>query len=351
MKKSHQPPRGNLLIVEDEKIIAKDITNTLKKLGYGVLATVSSAEEAILKLDTTKVDLVLMDIFLKGDLDGIKAGRQIYERFNIPVVHLTAYADEDTLEQLKEADSFGYVRKPFHDGLDILMAIEMALHRHRRSEDQDNAEDRNAKEMLRDLQQLRKYSDFKDSIFKKFLRDLSEPLMNLNVAIRLLKENPVGPKSEHYLDIISEEFDREVELINKTSDLEALMNLENVELLDQSGLLKHQTDVQYEERERPQPQPVLQAVPAPIAAPEPVVVRSTPSPSPKAEKSSSSSRSSSSSQGRPLNQTQLAERLGVVVSAITYWKFKAGFSEWSRSKDPEGIAWKYSPDSKRFSPA
>jgi hypothetical protein len=55
-------------------------------------------------------------------------------------------------------------------------------------------------------------------------------------------------------------------------------------------------------------------------------------------------------QSRPLNQTQLAERLGVVVSAITYWKFKSGFSEWSRSKDPDGLAWKYSPDSKRFSP-
>ncbi len=361
MKKSHQPIRGSLLIVEDEKIIAKDITNTLKKFGYIVPAIVASGEDAIRKLEDTQVDLILMDIVLKGDIDGVEAAKEIYERFKIPVVHLTAYADDETLDRVKEANPFGYVIKPFKER-ELYMAIEMALHRHRTVLDEELEQEKRTEELRLKLQRLQQFSDVKDSLFKKFLRDLSDPLLNLNVAIRLLKENPIGPKSDHYLRIISEEFEREVELINQTSNLEDLLNVENVELLNQFSLLrKHTEEIEAEKPVPPTPlAPVVTPSPVVAPPPEPVVVQPTrssaptPSPAPKVVEKSTPSPSPSpsrgSSQTRPLNQTQLAERLGVVVSAITYWKFKAGFPEWSRSKDPEGISWKYSPESKRFSP-
>src|SRR5574342_581045 len=94
-------PTAKILVVEDENIVAKDIQNTLKGLGYVVTAVVASGEEAIQKAAETQPDLVLMDIMLKGYQDGVEAARQILTRYNIPVIYLTAYTDETTLERAK----------------------------------------------------------------------------------------------------------------------------------------------------------------------------------------------------------------------------------------------------------
>ncbi|NEO35916.1 MAG: response regulator [Moorea sp. SIOASIH] len=115
-----------VLVVEDEVIVAKTIASQLKQLGYMVSATASSGSQAITKAAQTKPDLVLMDIFLKGKMDGITAARQIREHLRIPIVYLTAYADEDTLQRAKVTQPFGYVTKPFNER-DLRVAIEMAL--------------------------------------------------------------------------------------------------------------------------------------------------------------------------------------------------------------------------------
>lgn len=86
-----------ILVVEDETIIAKDIQNMLKSLGYGVPAIVSSREEALKKVSEMRPDLVLMDIVLEGVMDGVEAAQQIRYHFDIPVVYLTAYSDDETL--------------------------------------------------------------------------------------------------------------------------------------------------------------------------------------------------------------------------------------------------------------
>ena len=88
--------KAKILVVEDEGIIAKDIRNSLKSLGYAVLAVAFSGEEAVEKAAETHPDLVLMDIRLKEDMDGIEAAREIRARFNIPVVYLTAYTDDSS---------------------------------------------------------------------------------------------------------------------------------------------------------------------------------------------------------------------------------------------------------------
>ena len=117
---------AKILIVEDEAIIALDIQTTLQDLGYLVPAVVSSGEESIEKASEIHPDLVLMDIKLSGDMDGISAAEQIYSRFRIPVVYLTAFPDEKTLEATKGITFFGYVSKPFDERV-LKSAIEQAL--------------------------------------------------------------------------------------------------------------------------------------------------------------------------------------------------------------------------------
>ena len=118
-----------ILIVEDEAIVALHEEENLKNMGYTVVGKASSGEEAIRKAEETQPDLVLMDIVLKGEMDGIETAGQITTRFNIPVVYVTAYGDETTLQRAKLTEPFGYILKPFKER-DLHVAIGIALYRH-----------------------------------------------------------------------------------------------------------------------------------------------------------------------------------------------------------------------------
>jgi CheY-like chemotaxis protein len=119
-----------ILIVEDEKIVALGIKRMLKNMGYIVPSIASSGEEAIRKAQVTFPDLVLMDIMLKGDIDGITAAKQIIDELDIPVIYLTAYSDENILQRAQETRSSGYITKPFEE-TDLQNTIELALYRYR----------------------------------------------------------------------------------------------------------------------------------------------------------------------------------------------------------------------------
>jgi len=121
---------AQILVVEDESIVAEDIRRSLQNLGYEVAAVVSSGETAIQKIEQTSPDLVLMDIVLQGKMDGIQAAEQTRTRFNIPVVYLTAYADDKTLERAKITEPFGYIIKPFKER-ELQINIEIALYKHK----------------------------------------------------------------------------------------------------------------------------------------------------------------------------------------------------------------------------
>jgi two-component system cell cycle sensor histidine kinase/response regulator CckA len=126
---NQQGYRSTILIVEDEKITAMDIRERLQGLGYDVPADVSTGEEAIEKTEQLKPDLVLMDVILRGAMDGVEAAEIIKNRFRIPIVFLTAFSDDQTLQRAKIAGPFGYVLKPF-DERELHSTIEMALYRH-----------------------------------------------------------------------------------------------------------------------------------------------------------------------------------------------------------------------------
>ena len=127
--KATATPGAKLLIVEDENIVAMDIEATVKSLGYHVVGRASRGEEAIEKALTHRPDLVLMDIRLKGQMDGIQAAEAIRAKIGVPVVFLTAYADDPTLQRAKLAEPYGYLLKPF-DEKELRMAIEVALHKY-----------------------------------------------------------------------------------------------------------------------------------------------------------------------------------------------------------------------------
>ncbi|MCP5118183.1 MAG: response regulator, partial [bacterium] len=121
--------KPKILVVEDEKVVATDIEESLQKLGYTVVAGAASGIGAIRKAVETDPDLVLMDIKLKGDIDGVDAAGELHDRLGIPVVFLTAYADGEILDRAKRTSPSGYVLKPF-DERALRSAVEIALHQH-----------------------------------------------------------------------------------------------------------------------------------------------------------------------------------------------------------------------------
>ena len=142
--------KGRILVVEDENIVAMDIQNVLERIGYDVPAVASSGEAAILKARETKPDLVLMDITLKGAVDGVEAAEYMSRHLNVPVVFATAHADENTLQRAKLAEPLGYLVKPF-DTSELRASIEMALHKHERQVLRNAAEHQQTGDALREM--------------------------------------------------------------------------------------------------------------------------------------------------------------------------------------------------------
>ena len=122
--------KARILVVEDEVIVARDLQRTLTRLGYDVPAIAASGEEAVERVAATKPDLVLMDIHLSGEMDGIAAADQIRQRDGLPVVFLTAYSDEATFRRAQITAPYGYVLKPFEER-ELEIAVDIALYRHR----------------------------------------------------------------------------------------------------------------------------------------------------------------------------------------------------------------------------
>lgn len=118
-----------VFVVEDESIVSKDIQHSIKKLGYKVVGSATSGEKAIPAIQEAKPDIVLMDIMLKGELDGIETAEVVKNSMNLPVIFLTAYADEATLAKAKVTEPHGYILKPFKE-IDLRTTIEMAIYKH-----------------------------------------------------------------------------------------------------------------------------------------------------------------------------------------------------------------------------
>ncbi len=121
--------KASILIVEDESIIARDIQDSLERNGYQVVGRAAEGEVAIKKTEELNPNLILMDINLKGDMDGIEAATQIRARLDIPVIFLTAFSNQSVVERALKVEAFGYILKPFEER-ELIITIEMALYKH-----------------------------------------------------------------------------------------------------------------------------------------------------------------------------------------------------------------------------
>ena len=121
---------NKILIVEDELIVAENLSIILQQIGYEIVGIVNAGEKVIENVTATNPDLVLMDIMLQGEIDGITAAEQIYQQFHVPVIYMTAYADDNTIERAKKTEPYGYLVKPF-EIIDLKTTIEIALQKYR----------------------------------------------------------------------------------------------------------------------------------------------------------------------------------------------------------------------------
>ena len=173
-----------ILIVEDELIAAESLALDLRKLGYKVVGVVTSGEKAIAKTSEVQPNLILMDIMLKGDMDGISAARIIHDRFDIPIIYLTAYADVNTLDRAKSTGAYGYLVKPYKLQ-DVSSTLALALAKHQ--------QDAKIKE---NLVRQKKLNKLKSQALATASHDLRTPLTNILGYTELLRD---------YGEIISEE--------------------------------------------------------------------------------------------------------------------------------------------------
>jgi two-component system, cell cycle sensor histidine kinase and response regulator CckA len=120
---------ARILVVEDESVVVLDLRSRLAAMGYEVCGAVARGEEALTLVEATRPDLVLMDVRLKGTMDGVEVAEEVRRRWRLPVVYLTAYAEDSTLQRARLTEPFGYVLKPFEDR-ELKSVIEMALYKH-----------------------------------------------------------------------------------------------------------------------------------------------------------------------------------------------------------------------------
>jgi PAS domain S-box-containing protein len=122
--------KKKVLIIEDERIIARDLQDKIEGLGYDVPYVIYSGEDAINRVIHIKPDLILMDIKLEGTFDGVDTAREIKKIFDVPIIYLTAYADSDTLKRVKDTDPAGYILKPFKER-ELDTTIKIALFKYK----------------------------------------------------------------------------------------------------------------------------------------------------------------------------------------------------------------------------
>jgi signal transduction histidine kinase len=191
---------SKILVVEDEMLVAEDIAGRLRRLGYEVTDIVESGEEAIASVLKNPPDLVLMDIVLAGEIDGIETAEKIRQHKQIPIVYLTAYGDKKTLNRSKTTDPYGYVVKPF-DEQQLNTTIEIALNKYQT--------DHITRQSLADSELARKHAEevaqLKNQYISMISHELRQPISQILLSAETLElgqEKFDDRKKAQYLQFI-----------------------------------------------------------------------------------------------------------------------------------------------------
>lgn len=221
----------NILVTEDESIVRKDIERSLKKLGYNVVGSADTGEKAIELAAELKPDLALMDIMLKGDMTGIEAADSIKKNIDIPIIFLTAYADESTLAKAKVTEPHGYILKPFKE-IDIHTSIEMAMHKHKKERELRIESDL--------LKSMAMHKDDADYLFVKHNSSLVRLDINDVLYVEALKDYVMIHTSEEDYTIHSTMKDIERKLPEKHFQRvhrSYIVNMDKIKAIASNGLV------------------------------------------------------------------------------------------------------------------
>lgn len=183
-----------IIIVEDEALLASDLRNQLEDFGYQVTAIVPSSEKCMQQVAKNLPDLVLMDIRIKGELDGIETANQIKARYAIPVVYITAYADESFLERAKITEPFGYLIKPV-EARELHSTMEIALYKAKIDKERERLI-RELSDALAQLEKLNKNLDQKVKERTDELESKNHRLSEVNSALNVLLEKRLEDKKQ-----------------------------------------------------------------------------------------------------------------------------------------------------------
>jgi len=203
----------NIFIVEDEVIVAESLNDHLQSLGYNVVGQATSGEDALDKISKNLPDLILMDIMLKGEMDGVETAKKVHHRHKIPIVFLSAYSDSETLQRAKLMEPFGYLIKPYKVR-ELYSTLEVTFYKHR-MEKRIRDNERRLKTLLKSI------GDGVITIEKDGFISSMNP-----VAERLTNCNESESKQKNLLDVLKiEEIDNKTilpKLISKTLEGETI---------------------------------------------------------------------------------------------------------------------------------
>lgn len=219
-------PPTKILVVEDEQLVANDLREMLEHLGYQVPRLVASGEEAVELVTAVCPELVLMDIRLKGEMDGVSAAEQIQSRCQVPIVYLTANTDPYTLDRVKATHPFGYILKPF-DEVSLSTTIEIALARYQGQQQIQRA--------LLECEQSKRTVEQQNEFRAQFMSMATHEFRNPLVAIRFATE--ILQRYGNQLPL--EKQQRHLQRIQAAVDTLRLL-LEDMLVLEQTGYLRLQ---------------------------------------------------------------------------------------------------------------
>ncbi|MCG8366202.1 MAG: response regulator [Pseudanabaenales cyanobacterium] len=234
-----------ILVIEDETQVRENIQQILEFSDFEVI----SAAEGNSGLKLAKIhtpDLIICDIMMPG-MDGygvLKALRQELTTETIPVIFLTAKADRADLRQGMELGADDYLTKPFENS-ELLRAVKSRLERQSVLQQHTIDISQQAQQLKQDLltqqqstEEHQKLADIRGEMLGKVIHDLREPLSNINMIIHMLKNADSDQERDRYLNVLKEEYTREINLLNQLESLQTLLTPENAKLLQNFNLLK-----------------------------------------------------------------------------------------------------------------
>ncbi len=237
-----------ILVIEDEKPVLTNIIEILESGGFNAIGAENG--EVGVQLATQEIpDLIICDIMMPV-LDGYGVLTKLRSQpltEIIPFIFLTAKADKGDLRQGMNLGADDYISKPFRRK-ELLEAVNTRLEKQAAVMQKYMSQFQRAEELLSKMQDLQQLSETKEGLLMKLISDLRDPLSKINLAIKMLKNTPPGASRDRYLEILQEEFDKEIALLNQVSNLQELLTLDNVKLLRQFNLIEAKSSMKSDKK-------------------------------------------------------------------------------------------------------